>query len=209
MLAQISASSSRRLDLGGESCEAGDGTGPSGAKRRELRLCGAPRAGPRKWLRLDAAEHDAAPTEVQLGVIADEDQLERDDTLAGRGWLDEQAPIELERERTLAASADGVHLGDHLGPPAIEPVGGHQAADSHVRPSVIVVGEKRRESVLGLVDAVELNHLPQLALHRTDHRLDLAAALRPMRLAQRVVDQLLVEELLAAGDIAPHCERRA
>src|SRR5215510_824915 len=119
MLAQISTS--RRLDLGGESCEAGGGTGPFLVSLpRELRLCGVPRAGPRNRLRLDAAEHDAAPAEVQLGVIADEDQLERDDALAGCGRLDEQPPIELERERTLAAPADRIHLGDHLGPPAVE-----------------------------------------------------------------------------------------
>src|SRR5690606_38317843 len=61
----------------------------------------------------------------------------------------------------------------------------------------------------GLVDAIEVDHLPQLALHGADHRLDLAAALRPMRLAQRVIDQLLVEELLAAGDVAPRGERGA
>src|SRR6185436_1478551 len=83
-----------------------------GGEPRELRLCGTPRAGPRNRLRLDAAEHDAAPTEVQLGAIADEDQLERDDTLASRGRLNEQPPVELDRERTLAAPADRIHLGD-------------------------------------------------------------------------------------------------
>src|SRR2546423_9625653 len=85
------------------------------AKRRELRLCGAPRAGPRKWLWLDAAEHDPAAAEVQLGAIADDDQLERDDALAGRGRLDEQPPVELKRERALPAPAHRVHLGDDLG----------------------------------------------------------------------------------------------
>ena len=78
-------------------------------------------------------------------MIADEDQLERDDTLAGRGRLDEQAPIELERERALAAPAHRVHLGDDLGPSAVEPVGRDQAADPQMGPAVIVVGEERRE----------------------------------------------------------------
>ena len=79
---------------------------------------------------------------MQLGLIADEDQLERDDALACRGRLDEQPPVELERERALAAPAERVHLGDHLGPPTVEPVGGYQAADPQVCAAVIVVGKK-------------------------------------------------------------------
>src|SRR5262249_49147575 len=36
---------------------------------------------------------------------------------------------------------------------------------------------------LGLGSVIEVHHLPQPALHGADHRLDLAAALRPVRLA--------------------------
>jgi hypothetical protein len=68
--------------------------------------------------------------------------------------------------------------------------------------TVIVVREERRQRALGLGHVVEVDDLPQLALHGPDHRFDLAAALRPVRLAQRVIDQLLVEKLLAARDIA-------
>ncbi len=95
MLAQTSAS--RRLDLGGESCEAGSGTGWASLVplRREHRRYGPAPCCPRKRLRLDAAEHDATSGEVQLGLITDEDQLERDDALAGGRRLDEQPPIEL------------------------------------------------------------------------------------------------------------------
>ena len=38
-----------------------------------------------------------------LGLIADQDQLQSDRPLAGGGRLDEQAAIDLERERALAA----------------------------------------------------------------------------------------------------------
>src|SRR5690606_9534310 len=96
-----------------------------------------------------------------------------------------------------------------LGPPAVEPVGRDQAADPQVRAPMIVVCEEPRERKLGLLDTVEVNDFPQLALHGADHALDLAAALRPMRLAQRVVDQLLVEELLATRHVAPRGERGA
>src|SRR4051812_5881444 len=205
MLAHTSAS--RRLDLDGDSCDAGGGTGPPWSWPRELRLCGRPRAGPRNWLRLDPAQDHAAPAEVELGLVADQDQLQRDDALPGDGRLDEQPAIELERQRALAAPADRVHLGDDLGPPAVEPVGRHQAADPQVRPAMIVVREERHERALGVGHVVEVDDLPQLALHGADHRLDLAATLRAVRLAQRVIDQLLVEKLLAARDVAPRGER--
>ena len=78
-------------------------------------------------LRLDLAQDHAAPAQMQLCVITDDDQLERDHPLTGGGWLHEQSPIELERERALAAPADRVHLGDDLRPPAIGPVGWDQA----------------------------------------------------------------------------------
>src|SRR3954468_9810769 len=120
MLAQTSAS--RRLDLDRDSCEAGGGTGPPWSLPREHRLCRAPRAGPRNWLRLDPAQDHAAPAEVELGLVADQDQLERDDGLAGGRGVAEQPAIELERQRALAAPADRVHLGDDLRPAAVEPV---------------------------------------------------------------------------------------
>ncbi len=60
-------------------------------------------------LRRDLAEHHATPAEVQLGLVTDEDQLERDHALARRGWLDEQPSVELERERPLAAAAHRIH----------------------------------------------------------------------------------------------------
>ena len=96
--------------------ETARGEPPWVAKRRELRRYGPTPCRPRKRLRLDAAEHDPPPAEVQLGLIADDDQLERDDALASDGWLDEQPAIELERERALSPAADRVHLGDDLGP---------------------------------------------------------------------------------------------
>src|SRR4051812_1724698 len=177
MLAHTSAS--RRLDLDGDSCDAGGGTGPPWSWPRELRLCGRPRAGPRNWLRLDPAQDHAAPAEVELRLVADQDQLKRDDALAGGRRLDKQPAIELERQRALAAPADRVHLGDDLRPAAVEPVGRDQAADPQVRPAMIVVGEERGQCALGLADIVEVDDLPQLALHGADHRLDLAAALWP------------------------------
>ena len=77
----------------------------------------------------DLAHDHAAPAQMQLYVITDDDQLERDHPLTGDGWLHEQSPIEPERERAVAAPADRVHLGDDLRPPAMEPVGWDQAAD--------------------------------------------------------------------------------
>src|SRR5215831_673796 len=54
--------------------------------------------------------------------------------------------------------------------------GGHQAADPQVRAAMTIVGKKLDQRARGLLHAVELDRLPQLALHGADHRLDLARA---------------------------------
>jgi hypothetical protein len=149
---------------------------------------------------------DAAAEEVQLGLVTDDDELERR-RAAGGGRLDEQAPVERERRapcrRRLTASISPRPANGR------EAVGRNQRADAHVGAQVVVLDEELRQTTLGVGDAVEVNHLPQLALDGIDQRLDLAAALRPVRGAQRVIDELLVEEDLARAHVAPRGERRA
>ena len=62
----------------------------------------------------DASEHRRAV----------EARDEAADDVACSGRLDEQAPIELECKRALTTPADRIHLGDDLGPPAVEPICG-------------------------------------------------------------------------------------
>jgi hypothetical protein len=45
-------------------------------------------------LRLHAAEDDATAEEVQLGLVPDDDELERDRAIARGRRFDEQAPVE-------------------------------------------------------------------------------------------------------------------
>ena len=135
-------------------------------------------------------------------VLAEREGLP--ETLLGSDTTDVRV---LGTDRTLAPAAHRVHLGGDLGPAAEEAVSRHQAADTKVRPAVVVVGEEHGQRLLRLGQRLEVADVPELALHSRHHRLDLAPALRPVGAPERVIDQLLVEEQLERRHVAPRRER--